>query len=121
MSSASRVSTDTPHREKITVRTILISLLLLPFIYKWHIACEALRYTFPTLMAPFYSVVFTLLVIATINLALKKYVAKHALTGGELISLYVLMSITLLFMSYDMFPPARINHRPRLLFRHTRK
>ena len=96
---------DTPNHEKITVRTILISLLLLPFIYKWHIECEALRYTFPTLMAPFYSVVFTLMVIAMLNIAVKKYAAKHALTGGELISLYVLMSITLLFMSYDMFLP----------------
>ena len=77
----------------------------LPFIYKWHIECEALRYTFPTLMAPFYSVVFTLLVIAVLNIGLKKYAAKHALTSGELISLYILMSITLLFMSYDMFLP----------------
>ena len=56
-------------------------------------------------MAPFYSVVFTLLIIAVLNIALKKYAAKHALTSGELISLYVLMSITLLFMSYDMFLP----------------
>ena len=94
-----------PTHEKITLRTILISLLLLPFIYKWHIECEALRYTFPTLMAPFYSVVFTLLVIAVLNTVLKKYAAKYALTGGELISLYILMSITLLFMSYDMFLP----------------
>ena len=94
-----------PTPEKITARTILISLLLLPFIYKWHIECEALRYTFPTLMAPFYSVVFTLLIIAVLNIAVKKYAAKHALTSGELISLYVLMSITLLFMSYDMFLP----------------
>ncbi len=91
--------------EKITWRTILLSLLLLPFIYKWHIECEALRYTFPTLMAPFYSVVFSLLVISSINLVLKKYARKHALTGGELISLYVLMSAILLFMSYDMFLP----------------
>ena len=96
---------DTLNHEKITVRTILISLLLLPFIYKWHIECEALRYTFPTLMAPFYSVVFTLMVIAMLNIVVKKYAAKYALTGGELISLYVLMSITLLFMSYDMFLP----------------
>ena len=80
-------------------------MLLLPLIYKWHIACKALRYTFPTLMAPFYSVVFTLLVIAVFNIGLKKYAAKHALTGGELITLYILMSITLLFMSYDMFLP----------------
>ena len=103
--SLSHSHTDTLNHEKITVRTILISLLLLPFIYKWHIECEALRYTFPTLMAPFYSVVFTLMVIAMLNIAVKKYAAKYALTGGELISLYVLMSITLLFMSYDMFLP----------------
>ena len=91
--------------EQITWRTILLSLLLLPFIYKWHIECEALRYTFPTLMAPFYSVVSTLMVIGLFNQLLKKYAAKYALSGGELISLYVLMSMTLLFMSYDMFLP----------------
>ncbi len=91
--------------ERITWRTVLLSLFFLPFIYKWHIECEALRYTFPTLMAPFYSVVFTLLILAVLNLPLKKFAAKYALTGGELISLYVLMSITLLFMSYDMFLP----------------
>ncbi|MXV84533.1 hypothetical protein F4X88_21355 [Candidatus Poribacteria bacterium] len=105
MMPSPRSPIDTPNHEKITLRTILISLLLLPFIYKWHIECEALRYTFPTLMAPFYSVVFTLLVISVFNIVVKKYAAKHALTGGELISLYVLMSITLLFMSYDMFLP----------------
>ena len=91
--------------EKITWRTVLLSLLFLPFIYVWHIECEALRYTFPTLMAPFYSVVFTILILVIINIPLKKFAAKYALTGGELISLYVLMSMTLLFMSYDMFLP----------------
>ena len=60
-----------PNYEKITPRTILhFVATLYRFIYKWHIECEALRYTFPTLMAPFYSVVFTLLVIAMLNLAL---------------------------------------------------
>ena len=91
--------------EKITWRTVILSLLLLPFIYVWHIECEALRYTFPTLMAPFYSVVFTILILVIINVPLKKFAAKYALTSGELISLYVLMSMTLLFMSYDMFLP----------------
>ena len=91
--------------EKITWRTVILSLFLLPFIYVWHIECEALRYTFPTLMAPFYSVVFTILILVIINVPLKKFAAKYALTGGELISLYVLMSMTLLFMSYDMFLP----------------
>ena len=94
-----------PQPERITWRTILLSLLLLPFIYRWHIECEALRYTFPTLMAPFYSVVFTLLILTLLNLPLRKNAAKYALTSGELISLYVLMSMTLLFMSYDMFLP----------------
>ena len=70
-----------PTHEKITLRTILISLLLLPFIYKWHIECEALRYTFPTLMAPFYSVVFALLVISVLNIALKTYAREARLDG----------------------------------------
>ena len=98
-------SSSSNQPERVTWRMVLISLVLLPLIYKWHIEVEALRYTFPTLMAPFYSVVFALLVIALLNLFLKKFAAKHALTGGELISLYVLMSITLSFMSYDMFLP----------------
>ena len=91
--------------ERITWRSISIALILLPFIYRWHIECEALRYTFPTLMAPFYSVIFVLVILAVLNLPLRRYAAKHALTGGELSSLYVFLSITLLFMSYDMFLP----------------
>ena len=91
--------------QKITWRTILIALLLLPVIYRWHIECEALRYTFPTLMAPFYSVVFTVLLITFLNLIIRRWTPKHSLKDSELLSLYVLMSITLLFMSYDMFLP----------------
>ena len=95
--------TPQPRHGLITWRTILLSLLLLPFIYRWHIECEALRHTFPTLMAPFYSVVFTLFILALLNLPLKKFAAKYALTSGELIAFYVLMSMMLVFMSYDMF------------------
>ena len=91
--------------ERVTWRPVLVTLILLPLIYKWHIQCEAIRYTFPTLMAPFYSVVFVLFVLAILNLLLKKFAEKYAFTSGELISLYVFMSITLLFMSYDMFLP----------------
>ena len=54
-------------------------------------------------MAPFYSVVFTLFILALPNLPLKKFAAKYALTSGELIAFYVLMSMMLVFMSYDMF------------------
>ncbi|MCZ6678258.1 MAG: hypothetical protein O7E52_13520 [Candidatus Poribacteria bacterium] len=91
--------------ERITWRTILILLILLPFLYRWHIQSEAIHRGFPSLVVPFYSVIFTLLILAVLNLPLRRFAAKYALTGGELISLYVLMSITVLFMSYDMFLP----------------
>ncbi len=93
--------------EQITWRPILISLFLLPLLYRWHIKCEALP-SFgppPTLMAPFYTVVFILFTLAVINLALKRFIPKHALSRGELISIYVFMSILGAFMSYDMFLP----------------
>lgn len=102
-----RLSFPSPHSEQITWRSILISLFLLPILYCWHITCEALP-SFgppPTLMAPFYTVVFILLTLAVVNLILKRFFPKNALTRGELISIYVFMSILGVFMSYDMFLP----------------
>ena len=95
------------HPEPISWRPILITLLVLPIFYWWHIECEALP-SFgppPTLMSPLYTVVLALLVLASLNLLLKRFYPKYTLTGGELILFYVLMSISLLFMSYDMFLP----------------
>ena len=76
----------------VTLRSIVIALFLLPLIYRWHIECEALRYTFPTLMAPFYSVVFAVVIISALNLILRKWMPAQALKNGELLTLYVLMS-----------------------------
>lgn len=102
-----RLSFSSARPEQITWRSILISLFLLPFLYWWHITCEALP-SFgppPTLMAPFYTVVFVLLILALANLTLKRFLPKNALTRGELVSIYVFLSILGLFMSYDMFLP----------------
>ena len=95
------------HPEPISWRPILITLLLLPIFYWWHIECEALP-SFgppPTLMSPLYTVVLVLLILTSLNLLLKKFYPKYTLTGGELITVYVLMSMSLIFMSYDMFLP----------------
>ncbi len=91
--------------ERITWRVILLSLILLPLVYQWHIECEVFRYTFPTLVVPFYSIIFILLAITAINLPLKKFATKYALTSGELICLYIFLSLMISFMSYDMFLP----------------
>ncbi len=93
------------HRSGVTWRTVLIVLLLLPLNMYWHVQMEALRYTFPSLMAPFYSVIFDLLVLTVLNVPLKRFVPRFALTGAELITIYVLLSAGVLFMSYDMFLP----------------
>ena len=91
-----RLSFSSAHPEPITRRSILISLILLPLLYRWHIQCEALP-SFgppPTLMAPFYTVVFILLILAVVNLIPKNdSVPKNALTRGELVSIYVFLSI----------------------------
>ena len=95
------------HPERIGWRPVLITLLLLPIFYWWHIECEALP-SFgppPTLMSPLYTVVLALLILASLNSLLKRFYPQYALTGGELITVYVLMSMSLIFMSYDMFLP----------------
>ena len=95
------------HPEPISWRPILITLFLLPIFYWWHIECEALP-SFgppPTLMSPLYTVVLALLILTSLNFLLKRFYPKHTLTGGELITVYVLMSMSLIFMSYDMFLP----------------
>jgi len=56
-------------------------------------------------MAPFYNVIFDLLILVLLNLPLKKFAPKYALTGSEFLGLYVLMSMSVLLMSYDMFLP----------------
>ncbi|MCS6861534.1 MAG: hypothetical protein NZT92_14585, partial [Abditibacteriales bacterium] len=93
------------HRPGVTWRSVLIVLLLLPLNMYWHVQMEALRYTFPSLMAPFYSVIFDLLVLTVLNVPLKKLAPRYALTPPELITIYVLLSAGVLFMSYDMFLP----------------
>jgi hypothetical protein len=94
-----------PKYISLSWRCFIIALILLPFNYRWQIECEALRYTFPTLMAPFYNVIFDLLIMVLLNLPLKKFAPEYALTGSEFLGLYVLMSMSVLFMSYDMFLP----------------
>lgn len=99
--------TESPsrHRSGVTWRSVLIVLILLPLNMHWHVQMEALRYTFPSLMAPFYSVIFDLLVLTVLNVPLKRFVPRFALTGAELVTIYVLLSAGVLFMSYDMFLP----------------
>ena len=96
---------QSPQYISLSWRCFIIALILLPFNYRWQIECEALRYTFPTLMAPFYNVIFDLLILVLLNLPLKKFAPKYAFKGSEFLGLYVLMSMSVLFMSYDMFLP----------------
>ena len=111
---------DTPNHEKIhcPYRTSIAA----PFAVHLQMGifeCEALRYTFPTLMAPFYSVVFTLLVIAVLNIVgLKKYAGEartdrwrtHQSLCADVnhIAVHVLRHV----------PSARLNYRSRLLLRY---
>jgi hypothetical protein len=99
--------TESPsrHCSGVSWRSVLIVVVLLPLNMYWHVQMEALRYTFPSLMAPFYSVIFDLLVLTVLNVPLKKFAPRYALASSELVTIYVLLSAGVLFMSYDMFLP----------------
>lgn len=91
--------------DKVSAKAFIITLILIPLNYYWLIQLEAIRYTFPTLVAPMYSVIVNLLILLILNALIQKLFPKISLNGGDLSSIYVLLSIASLFCSYDIFLP----------------
>lgn len=89
------------HRS-VTLRSVLLGLLLIPFNDYWIVQLEVVRYSFPTYAVPFYNVIFTLLLLTLGNLGVKRVAPRKALTGAELITVYVLLSVSSALCSTNM-------------------
>jgi len=86
----------------VTLRAVLLSLLLIPANIYWIIEQEVVRYTHPTLMAPISNVVFLVFVFTVLSLLLKKFAPKLALSQGELLVCYVMLTAMSSLCSHDM-------------------
>jgi len=86
----------------VTARAVLLALLLIPVNFYWTVQLEVVRYSFPTYAAPFYNVVFLLFLLTLLNLPLRRWWPRVALTWGELLTIYALQSVASALCSVNM-------------------
>ena len=89
-----------PQKESIRTgwRALVIGLILIPINSLWIASGEAVS----TTVSLFYNVVFILFVITILNSPLRKWSPRLALTHGELLIIYVMLSVASAICGLDM-------------------
>ena len=86
----------------ISVRAVLIGLLLIPFNTWWVIYVEGIRHwNHCTAMSLFWNTVFVLFLLVLLNLWLKRYLPRWAFNQGELITIYVMITLATALAGHD--------------------
>ena len=83
-------------------RAICLGVLLIPLNVYWIAQLEVVRYTHPTLIVPFFNVVFLVFIVLVLKVALRKLLRRDLLNQSELITIYVMLSISSALASIDM-------------------
>ena len=84
-------------QSRITIRAIILAfLLVIPNSYL------SVQTPTATAMSMVYPVIFNLLLLLAINLPLKKWYPKHAFTQSELLTVYIVLSLTTIVSGLDM-------------------
>jgi hypothetical protein len=81
-------------------RAFFIGALLIPLNYYGLFYCEVVRHAWISIAAPFFSVIFWLALLAAGNALCKRIFPGGALRGGELLTLYVMLSVATAFAAY---------------------
>ena len=87
---------------RITARAIVLALILTVANDYWIVQLEVVRYSYPTYAAPFYNVIFTLLLLTGVNALVRKRLPRLALTRVEMITIYVMLSVSAGVCSHEM-------------------
>ena len=89
--------------EGVTVKSLLIASLLIPINCYWVIEMEVIRYSgHPVTISLFFNVVFSLFVVIGVNPFLKWFSPRSTLNQGELIIVYLMLSIASGITGHDM-------------------
>ena len=98
MDTSPRTST-----ENVTWRAILIGLLSLPLNIYLVVQTETVWTTqYPTTMAIIFNAVFTLFLVAIINLPLSRYLPKWQLTQAEMLTIYLMVTLACVVCGHDL-------------------
>ena len=96
------------HAIPITIRhrAILIGLLLIYLNCYWTIFLEAIWYAWPTDAVPFSTVIVFMFVLGLLNFCASKYAPALALNYGELITIYIMTSLSSAIANWNMLAGA---------------
>lgn len=89
---------------EVSFRAIGLGLILIPINCYWLvISRQPYQYqAIPTIISPFFNVIFILFVIIILNRLWVRFAPNYALTQGELITLYIMLSVTSAIQSFQM-------------------
>lgn len=88
----------------VSLRSMVIACALMPILALWVYLSETIWYSgHPTTISLFYHVTFVVLLIAILNLLVRRRWPGRALSPGELMTIYMMLSIASTFCSHDTF------------------
>jgi len=90
----------------IRIRCWLLGLALVYVNCYWTVFQEAIWYAWPTDAVPFSTVIVIVFLLTVMNLLLKKVSPKQAFTYGELIVIYIMLSLSSAISNWNMFAAA---------------
>ncbi len=88
-------------QSRITWRSILIAMLLIPFNCYWSIQRGLIWGGPPTTLSLFYNVIFCLFVLIFLNAGVKRLLPRIALYQSELLTIYTLLSLATAIGGFD--------------------
>ncbi len=88
---------------KLTLRSVVLSLVLMPFLSYWLVQVEYVYCTLhPTLISLFATSVFTLTLLTALNLVLHRWWPHRAFSQYELLVVYAMLNISSVMVSHHM-------------------
>jgi len=84
------------------VRALTIGLVLSGVNCYWLIMCLFWEQSHPTVISLFFNVIFSVFVLALLNLLLKRFLPGRALSRGELLTIYVMLCMASAMGAQDM-------------------
>src|SRR5687768_4314663 len=86
----------------VTLRAVLIGLFLIPINTYWVMMVEGIWHTnHATAMSLFWNSVFCVFLLVLLNLAIKRYAPRYAFNQGELIVVYVMITLATALAGHD--------------------
>jgi len=90
------------YEKSVTLKSLLITIILIPINCYWIIQLEVVRYTHPTLIHPLSNVIFIIFVVMSIGGLLRLISPKLGLNQGEILTIYIMLCIVSSMCSHDM-------------------